>query len=97
MSDEVDVVIPLQLKESVDKLMDGLIVPGDKYAERMAYIGGWILGGAKKHYRDLVQRDGLPEDPKVIRLLCEIAVLRALVEWHEVRDRPPPMPTIANL
>ncbi|MDB5195111.1 MAG: hypothetical protein JWO84_295 [Parcubacteria group bacterium] len=90
-------LIPPQLEEMVDAIMNGLVVPGDRHATLMAYTGGWLRGRAREEYKELCERDGIPEDGRVVKLLCELALMRALVKWHEVRDRPPPMPTIDSL
>jgi hypothetical protein len=94
--DNIAVVIPPQIEEMIERMMSALDIP-EQHEALMAYTSGWILGSAKKEYRLLVQRDGVPDDPRVIKLLCELALMRGLVKWHEIKDRPPPMPSIKNI
>jgi hypothetical protein len=91
-TDEQDVLIPRQLKEMVNAMMNKL--PDAEDDPRLIYIGAWIGKGAEREYQDLVKRENLPSDPMVISLLCELAVARSLIAWHEVKDKPPPMPSI---
>jgi hypothetical protein len=92
-----DVIIPAQLGEMIKRLSGGSPAEDERYQEYLDYVAGWVAGRAHKEYAKLVARDGLPQDPRVIALLCELAVMRALVSWHEIRDRQPPMPRICNL
>lgn len=87
-------IIPALLGEMAKKITNPSQATNGRHAEHVAYVSGWIRGRSEEEYKDLVRRDGLPSDPRVVKLLCELAVTRALVRWHEVRDRPPPMPSI---
>ena len=96
MSEEAEVLVPPQLEEMVAKLFLPLDVP-EQHERRIAYDHGWIKGCASTEYAKLVQRDGIPSNPHVVKLLCELAIMRALVRWHEIRSQPPPMPSIRSL
>ncbi len=90
-------VIPALLAEMSKKIVNPTQTDNGRNKEYLSYVAGWIQGAAEGEYKALLQRDGIPQDPRVVNLLCELAVMRALVRWHEVRDRPPPMPSIDAL
>ncbi len=92
-----DTIIPALLAEMASKVADVSQTDNKRHQEYLSYVSGWVQGKAKDEYKELLKRDGLPEDPRIVKLLCELAIMRALVRWHEVRDRPPPMPTIDAL
>ena len=92
-----NVVIPALLEEMARKISDSSLAEDEQHKKYLEYVAGWIQGAAENEYKELLTRDGIPEDPRIVKLLCELAVMRAVVRWHEIRDRPPPMPSIANL
>lgn len=92
----IEVIYPPLLREMIDRIMKNPLEAGH-HKSLTEYNGGWLLGAAEREYCSLLSREEVPPDPRVVRLLCEIAVLRALIGWHEVRDRPPPMPSIKDL
>lgn len=93
MARKKDVIIPQMLARMVNELIPQNI-ENPRHAENLRYINGWIQGAAERNYRELIKRDGNPDDPRAIKLFCEIAMLRGLVEWHEIKDQPPPIPSI---
>ena len=90
-------VAPNQLEVMAKKVANSDLANDPQQKEELDYIAGWVSGAAENEYRKLLKRDGLPRDPRVIKLLCELAVMRALIRWHEIRDRPPPMPSIDSI
>jgi hypothetical protein len=94
---KTEVIVPPMLEDMCKRVSgaDRADV-SERERENLRYIGGWIFGAAQKEYGSLLEREGLPGNPAVIKLLCEIAALRGLVRWHEIRDRPPPMPSIVR-
>ena len=89
-----ETIIPSLLGEMAGQVANAKGASNQKHADYLAYVAGWIRSVAEKEYKQLLARDGLPTDARVVKLLCELAVMRALVRWHEVRDKPPPMPSI---
>lgn len=95
---EVEVLIPPHLEEMVDKMFAAIPTPKNGGNERkLAYERGWIGEASRRYYRDLVRREGIPSDPLVVKLLCELALMRGLVEMHEVKSEPTPIPSIKDL
>lgn len=93
---EVGSVIPPHIKSMVDRILEPMSV-NPRFGDYRDYLRGWLETRAEKEYEELIKRDSIPSDPLVVRLLCELAVARALVQWHEVRDEPPPKPSLSNL
>lgn len=99
MSDSVSekVLLPGLLEEMAKKISDSSLTEDEHHKDYLDYVAGWIVGAAGSEYESLLARDGIPEDPRAVKLLCELAVMRALVRWHEIKDVPLPMPSISNL
>ncbi len=98
MSDNTTVATlhPPLIKELTYKLFAASTIH-DGYGDYLEYTRNWIYGAADRHYEALIKRDGIPRDQTVLKLLCELAVVRALAEWYEVREQTPPMPSIKQL
>lgn len=90
-------IVPRLLGQMARTVVNPTQTNNRQHQQYLEYVAGWIEGRSEEEYKDLVRRDGLPSDTGVVKLLCELAIMRALVRWHEVRDRPPPMPTIDAL
>jgi len=91
------VLIPTTLQTMLEKILEPFReATNERYA---AYAGGWITAKAEKHYRYLTLREheNGNTDQQVARLLCELAIAHALLEWHEEKDKPPPVPHLKNL
>lgn len=92
------VLIPAQISELAQKIAGTQQFDEDDIRrDYLEYAAGWITGAAEREYRTLIAQGSFPDDARVVGLLCELAVMRGLVRWHEIKDRPPPMPSISNL
>jgi hypothetical protein len=97
MSEHDEVLIPATLGEMLEKVLKPLEKASNEgWAD---YVRGWIRGRAEEEYKTLAVRERHRGSPvgQVTKLLCELAVARAIIRWHEVKDEPPPKPEIRSL
>ena len=98
MSGKIDYIVPDLLRVMADNLVKEQIrAANGRDEERLQYIASWIYHTAVDIYRDILKRDGVNSDPFVIKLLCENAILRGLVKWHEIKDAPPSVPSLKHI
>lgn len=91
------VLIPPTLYEYLEKVLKPLAqAPNPAWGE---YVSGWIRSSAEMEYRQLVIREqGYGNtDQQVARLLCELAISLAINNWHEIKDKPPPVPQMKRI